>query len=778
MLTALLLSTASIVQAAPVPAPRVPSPSAPGQGKWVLLEAALSMAVSRGDVGGVVAVVKQDGMHGYRGHYGNASIDGMAMEDSTVFDLASLTKIVGTATSVMKLVDQGRVDLASPVARYLPEWGAGGKENITVEHLLLHQGALIPDNPIGDYENGPEVAWKNICALEPRAEAGTTFKYTDVGFITLGKLVEVVDGRTLDVFAAEEIFGPLGMVDTTFNPGPELAKRCAPTEKRDGEWMKGVVHDPRAYRMGGVTGHAGLFSTASDLSRWCEMIIGLGETSVGGKKVRILSEETVTNMTRPRWLKDRTGGRGLGFDFDSRYSSPRGTLMPRGTTFGHTGFTGTALWIDPVAKAHYVLLTNRVHPDGKGSVTPLRRAVADAVSMTLRLATVPEEYGCVTGVDMLGSPYPRRLDGRKVGLITNSTGRTQLGRRTIDVIHEGPNVELVRIFSPEHGLFAKLEGSVGDATDEATGLPVFSLYGDTRKPTPEMLDGLDTLVFDIQDVGVRYYTYISTLGLAMEACAENGVKMVVLDRPNPITGVRVSGPLCDEDRLSFIGWRPMPVTHGMTVGEIARMFQKEWGGIDCDLEVVKMSGYRRTMWWEDTAQPWINPSPNMRNPTQAVLYPCVGLLEGTNLSVGRGTDEPFELFGAPWIGQREDGSWGMGAAKLARALNGAALPGLAFTAIEFTPDASKFKGELCHGVHVTVTDRDAVRPVESGLAIIWILNRLDGRSLDLAKTDTRLMSRTTWEALVTSSDWRGIAATWADDVAGFLRRREPYLLYD
>lgn len=767
MLTLFLLS-APLACAPQEPVPQQTLDHGGRDARWGALDDILERAVEAGSVPGAVCLVSKGGTTEYEAAVGNASVEGRPMELDTVFDLASLTKVVATATSVMILVDRGEVELGAPVARYLPAFGQNGKQNITVEHLLLHQGALIPDNPIADYEDGPDVAWEKICALKPRAEPGTTFTYTDVGFITLGKLVETLSGKSLDRFAREEIFEPLGMSDTTFVPGEHLRERAAPTEKRDDAWMRGVVHDPRAHLMNGVAGHAGLFSTAQDLAVWCEMMLDGGSMDSGGKRVQILSERAVAEMTRPRWLANGTGGRALGFDVDTGYSSPRGALFPRGRSFGHTGFTGTCLWIDPEHDVFYVLLTNRVHPDGKGSVTPLRRAASNEIARVLGVVDLPMADAVATGVDVLQSSGCAALDGMRVGVITNTTGRTLDGERTIDVIHGAENVELVRIFSPEHGLYAKLEGSVGDATDDATGLPVFSLYGETRKPTKEMLDGLDAVVFDIQDVGVRYYTYISTLGLAMEACAEHGVRVVVLDRPNPITGERVAGPRCDEDRLSFIAWRPMPVTHGMTVGEIAQMFNEEWGGIGVDLEVVPMEGWERSMWFEDTCQIWVNPSPNMRNPTQAVLYPCIGLLEGMNLSVGRGTDEPFERFGAPWV----DGP------KLAAALHGAEIPGLDFTPIDFTPDASKFEGELCQGVHVTVRDREKLRPVEAGLAVVWVLNRLDGRNVELATADHRLMSRETWRAAVTAEDWREIAASWADDVRSFREQREPYLIYE
>lgn len=725
--------------------------------------AAIEASIAAGELPGAVLLIGQGDDVLVREAFGRRAVApaAEAMTVDTVFDLASLTKVVATATSVMRLVDRGQVDLSAPVAQYLPAFGANGKGGVTVEHLLLHQGGLIPDNALRDYEDGPALAWERICALEPRSAPGEKFAYTDVGYIVLGELVRAVSGRPLDVFAREEVFTPLAMRDTTFVPGADLARRAAPTEQREGRWMRGEVHDPRAYLLDGVAGHAGLFSTADDLSRYCRAILAGG--ALDGQ--RVLSAATTRDMTRPRWLANRTNGRALGFDVDTGYSGPRGARFPRGASFGHTGFTGTCFWLDPESRAYFILLTNAVHPDGKGKALALRRKVADAVGAHFHPA--PALRGVRTGIDVLAAEDCARLAGKRVGLITNITGRARDRRRTIDVLHASPNVQLVRLFSPEHGLFAALEGGVANAVDEATGLPVFSLYGETRKPTAEMLAGLDAVLFDIQDVGVRYYTYPSTLGLTMEACAEHGVEVIVLDRPNPITGARVDGPLIDADRLSFIGWRPLPVAHGLTVGELARMFQKEWGGIACDLQVVALEGWRRGMWWEDTGLTWINPSPNMRNPTQAVLYPCIGLLEGANLSVGRGTDEPFERIGAPWI----DG------ALLASALNETRLAGLAFSPLEFTPTTSKFEGELCQGVEVTVVDRAALRPVEAGLAIAWHLNRLFSADFELAAADTRLISRTTWEALATTRDWRTLAATWADDVAAFHKQREPYLLY-
>jgi uncharacterized protein YbbC (DUF1343 family)/CubicO group peptidase (beta-lactamase class C family) len=730
---------------------------------------AIEASIAAREIPGAILVVGRGDDVLHRAAYGSRAVQPAVepMTLDTVFDLASLSKVVATATSVMKLVEAGKVSLDAPVARYLPAFGANGKDGITVEQLLLHQGGLIPDNALGDYEDGPALAWERICALGVKSKPGEKVTYTDVGYIVLAELVRAVDGRALDVFAREELFAPLGMTDTTFLPSATTAARAAPTEQRDGRWMRGEVHDPRAHLLGGVAGHAGLFSTADDIGRYCRAILAGGV--LDGR--RVLAEATVRDMTRPRWLKNRKDARALGFDVDTGFSGPRGARFPRGVSFGHTGFTGTCFWLDPETEAYFVLLTNRVHPDGKGDVGSLRRRVSDALGAYFH--PLPEVHTVLTGIDVLAAEDCRRLAGKKVGLITNVTGRTRDGRRTIDVLHKSQNVTLVRLFSPEHGLYAALEGDVGDAKDEATGLPVVSLYGDTRKPTKEMLAGLDALIFDIQDVGVRYYTYVSTLGLAMEACAEHDVEVIVLDRPNPITGTRVAGPRIDADRLSFIGWRPMPVAHGMTVGELALMFQREWGAIACALEVVQLEGWRRDMWWEDTGLPWINPSPNMRNPTQAVLYPCIGLLEGSNLSVGRGTDEPFERFGAPWI----DGVLLASTLNTSRAQERSPLAGLAFTPIEFTPTAAKFEKELCRGVQITVVDRDALRPVEAGLALVWHLNRLFGKEFDLAAADTRLISRATWEALIAARDPRELATTWAADEVSFRAQRTPYLLY-
>ena len=740
-------------------------------------------AVAEGLIPGAVLLIGRGESVLYSAAIGERA-PGVPMTLDTVFDVASLTKSVATGASIARLMQTGQLAAKGRVDELMAElvpqgFGAEGKP-VTVEHLLLHTSGLAPANAMDDYGGSGdplETAIRAFAARPLRSAPGDAFVYSDLGYLLLGKIIERVSGEPLNVFAEREVFHPLGMDDTSF--GPIEDERVARTAATEPGVPLGVVHDPRARAVRGAAGHAGVFSTGHDLGRFCALMSGaLGHESPS------LDGDTVALVTRPHFVPspvrdvEKLGGeraanhgmaRAYGLDVATPYSSPRGSLFPRFRSFGHTGFTGPCYWIDGTTDVWYVLMASRLQVKGRApSLSALRRATADAVARATGVYTSPRVPTVLTGIDVLEAEDCARLKGKRVGLITNATGVTARGKRTIDVLHESANAELVRLFTPEHGLFAAMEGKIGDGFEGATGLPVFSLYGATRQPTPEMLEGLDAVVFDIQDVGVRYYTYPSTLGLTMEACAAAGVEVIVLDRPNPITGLRVSGPRADEDRLSFIGWRPLPLTHGMTIGELGRMFNAEWGAIGCALEVVKMEGWSRAMWWEETGVPWVNPSPNMRNPTQAVLYPCVGLLEGSNLSVGRGTDEPFELFGAPWIDGR----------RLVDALRAAALPGLQFASITFTPKASKFAGELCGGVHITIVDRNAFRPVEAAMAIMWNLNDLFGDDFNAARGDSRLLSNETFTALMAAEHWRDVPPSWADDVTSFLVQRAPYLLYE
>ena len=759
-------------------APRAPAAIDPA--RLARIDAAVESAIADGQLPGAVVLVSHRGETIYHKAFGQRAVDPVAepMTLDTIFDLASLTKVVATTTSVMILVEEGRVRLRDPVARHLPGFGRHDKDGITVADLLSHVSGLRPDLPLEEEFDGYNVAIERAIDEIPVAAPRTEFIYSDINFFVLGEIVARVSESSLDTFARERLFEPLGMRDTTFLPPPRLRSRIAPTERctplgwpcgtAEGTMLRGTVHDPTARRMGGVAGHAGLFSTAKDLARFAEMLLGGG--AVEG--TRVLAPLTVARMTTPATPPNMGDRRGLGWDIDSRYSANRGDLFSHGS-FGHTGFTGTSIWIDPPTETAVIFLSNRVHPDGEGNVTALRGWVATlaaaattGVSPAARVVTDGRVVN--TGVDVLRGVSFARLQDARVGLLTNQTGRAHDGVSTIDLLHEAPDVHLLALFSPEHGIRGTLDAAVPNSRDQTTGLPIYSLYGSTRRPTPAMLNGLDTIVVDLQDAGARFYTYATTMAYMLEAAADLGLRVVVLDRPNPVTGATVEGPRLDdaEEVRGFTGYFSMPVRHGMTVGELARLFNGE-REIGAQLEVVPLDGWRRELWFDQTGIAWVNPSPNLRSVTQATLYPGIGSIEGTNLSVGRGTETPFEQLGAPWI----DGN------QVAAALNRRGLPGVRFYPVSFTPVSSKYAGEMCAGVFLIVTNRDLLRPVRTGLEIAAALYRLYPASFDIDAAVRLLGSRDAIERVKAGEDPAVIAAGWTDGENAWRQLREPYLLY-
>jgi uncharacterized protein YbbC (DUF1343 family)/CubicO group peptidase (beta-lactamase class C family) len=759
-----LLLLARPVSAADVPLPDA-RPQAVGMDPERLdrIDAVVRQAIERGELPGAVVVVAHRGHVVFRKAYGDRSREPVVtpMTVDTVFDVASLTKSVATAPSVLVLLEQGRLCLSDRVSRYRPAFAQNRKGAITIEQLLLHTSGLVADNPEADYRDGKARALERIDELTPVAAPGTRFIYSDVNYIVLGKFVEQLAGMPLDRFAQEHFYRPLGMSDTGFRPQGRKKERAAPTEQRDGHWMVGEVHDPRAYLLGGVAGHAGLFSTADDLAVFAQMLLDGG--TYHGR--RVLRPVAVRTMTAPRPVPG--GLRALGWDVQTGFSRNRGELFTPGQGFGHTGFTGTSLWLDPDSQTVVVFLSNRVHPHGKGNVTRLRGQVATIVAAALN--DPPRRRGNAaveTGIDVLVRERFARLKGRRIGLITNHTGRDREGRSTIDLLHKAEGLTLVALFSPEHGLRGVADARVADGRDEATGLPVYSLYGERRKPTAETLRDIDTLVYDIQDAGCRFYTYITTLGLVLEAAAEHGKMVVVLDRPNPIGGLAVEGPMLDPGRESFTAYHRLPVRHGLTIGELARLFKAE-RRLGADLEVVRMEGWRRGDLYDATGLPWVNPSPNLHGLTAALLYPGVGLLETTNVSVGRGTERPFEWVGAPWI----DGG------RLAEALAEEYVPGVRFLPRTLKPTASAHRGQECGGVQILVTDWSAFRPLATGLAIACALHRLYPKEWQSERYDSLLGHRATWEAVRRGVPWPEIERSWRVDLERFRAVRRAYLLY-
>jgi uncharacterized protein YbbC (DUF1343 family)/CubicO group peptidase (beta-lactamase class C family) len=748
------------------------------------IDRVIEEALAAGQMPGAVAWIGQNGTILHRKAYGQRSLTPAAepMTLDTVFDAASLTKVVATTASMMRLVEQGKVRLGDRVTVYLPEFQKG-KSEITVRMLLTHFSGLRPDVDLEPAWSGYETGVRLAAIDKPVAAPGERFIYSDINFVLLGEMVRRITGKPLDQFAREEIFLPLGMSESQFNPPAGLRPRIAPTEHypKMAAPLRGVVHDPTARYMNGVAGHAGLFTTAADLARFARMLLGKGE--LDGK--RYFSPLTVAKFTQPQTPADQPVLRGLGFDMDSQFSANRGELFPLGS-FGHTGFTGTSLWVDPGTGAYVILLTNSVHPMRRPPVTALRAKVATIAAAALGV-DVPgailngynESMGGVrravartgvveTGLDVLVKEKFARLQGKRVGLVTNHTGITRDGKRNIDEM-VAAGVKLTAILAPEHGIFGTEDHEeIGDSVDPATKVKVWSLYKDpNRRPSAEMLATVDVMVFDIADVGARFYTYISTLRNVMEETGKRNMPLIVLDRPNPINGVKVEGPVLTPGSESFVGIHTLAQRHGMTTGEIARMFQAEFG-IKAPVEVVAMRGWQRGDWLDATGQIWVDPSPNMRSLNAALLFPGVGMIEYCrNYSVGRGTDAPFEQIGAAFI----DGP------KLAAYLNGRRIPGVRVYATRFKPNASNLKDQVIGGVRFVITDREQFGSTRLGLEVAVALQKLYPGKLDYTLNKKLIGNPETMRMIVAGEDPRVIQDQQAAELEAFLARRAKFLMY-
>jgi len=759
------------------------------------LDRAMQTAIRDGMIPGGVLIVGHQGRIVHRKAYGARAVlparESMTLD--TIFDIASLTKVAATTPAIMKLFEQGKIRMTDPVTAYLPEF-QGGHSEITVRDLMTHFSGLRPDLDLeparfGYETSGYDAGIRRALIDKPTGPAGTRFVYSDINFILLGEIVRRLSGQPLDEFARDQIFEPLGMHETMFRPPTSLRARIAPTEVDPATKIpiRGVVHDPTARSMGGVAGHAGVFSTADDLAKYAEMLLADGEAN----GVRIFSPLTIQRFSAPNSPPDQPVLRGLGWDIDSPYSSPRGELFPIGS-YGHTGFTGTSMWLDPASHTYIILLTNSVHLSAGRNINPIRamvatiaadvlgsdRAPADPLSVTrapyetLEAAGVRRmtaaNHDVLTGLDVLEAEKFAPLKGKRVGLITNQTGLTRVGKRNIDAMRDA-GVNIAAVFSPEHGITGKDDRpDIADARDESTGLAVRSLYVNGRnRPTREMLRDIDALVFDIQDAGARFYTYSCTMLYALEEASKARLPFFVLDRPNPITGAHVEGPALDANLESFTGCFPMPVRHGLTLGELATMAnaERKW---NADLHVVKMQNWKRGDWFDSTGLTWIDPSPNLRGLNAAALYDGLALLEASpNYSVGRGTDAPFEQVGADWIRGSE----------LAQFLNARFIPGVRAYATRFQPASGPFAGKTIEGVRFVILNREQFDSVELGLDLAYALQKLYPGKINFEACRFLIGNRETIDALKAGREPREIEDRAARDTRAFEDRRRPYLLY-
>ncbi len=806
-LAAALVASSLAVAQSPATIPPTPAPLS-----FAPIDTIVNDAIAHNELPGAVVIIGHGGQIVFHRAYGMRSLEptGEAMTEDTIFDMASLTKDLVTATAVMQLYEQDKIRIDDPVAHYTAEFGANGKQDITIRQCLTHYSGLAPDLDLTGPWHGREEGLRRLFESAPVAPPGVVFRYSDENFIALGALVERVSGMPLEVYAQRNIVAPLGLADSGYLPPTEKRSRIAPTQyvtadgtlSNTGTMLQGVVHDPTARRMDGVAGHAGFFSTAADVSIYAQALL---DRLAGRPSSFPLNQLTLAKMTEPEQPATGTALRGFGWDIDSAFSSNRGTLFPVGS-FGHTGFTGTSLWIDPQSDSYVIILSNAVHPAGGGHTVVLRSRIADTAAQAIGIRmqesgqltqltgyneslTGARRWGArngdvMTGIDVLESEkfltlqaLAKKHGGHlRMGLLTNQSGLDREGRRTIDVLASDahaadPSLTLTTLFNPEHGIQGSQDQpDISNATDAATSLPVISLYGlkdEQRRPSPESLSQLDAVVIDLQDAGVRYWTYEAAMGYFLEAAAKSAIDVVVLDRPDPVTGSFVQGPLSDIGSDSYTNYMPLPVRHGMTFGELARYFNGE-RHINAALTVVKMQGWQRGDWFDSTGLTWINPSPNLRSQRAAELYTGLGLIETSNISVGRGTDTPFELLGAPWIDART----------FARTLNARLLPGVRFVPANFTPAAPyPYAGQLCHGVSLMVLDRNALDGPELGLEIASALWKLYPNDYKLDQIDHLLVNKSVLEALRSGEDPQRIAGDWRLELEAFMQRRAAYLEY-
>lgn len=720
------------------------------------IDTVVEQAIARRELPGCVVAIGNRAGDVYTRAYGERTA-GEPMTVDTLFDLASLTKPLVTASAVALLVERGVLSLDQPAADVLPELNTSDKRAITIRQLLLHTSGLPSVGPLSLLEAGVTQARARIAAMPLTNAPGRVFDYSDLGYILLGEVIARRTGEPLDRFVARSLFEPLRMRDTHYFVAASDVARTAPTEQRDDAGIRGVVDDPRAYRLGGVAGNAGLFSTANDVARFARMLLGEGELD----GVRALRRESVASMAKP--VRIGSVQRTLGWDVASPYALGRATTFSR-AAFGHGGYTGTSLWIDPEHDLYVVILSNRVHSGPLGTLHPLASSVAD---LAVRALTAPLASRVVLGIDLLRQEAYARVRGRKVALLTHDAARDSRGKSTLELLSSAPRVTLLSVLTPEHGLSGRHEGKVQD--QRYRGLTVHSLFGKTRRPSPQMLSGADLVVIDLVDVGTRFYTYMATVLATLEVAAELDLPVLLLDRPNPIDGVHVEGPLSEPTFVSFVNYHPLPLRHGMTAGELAG-FLIAAKGLRTRLSVVRVEGWLRERWSGDEAtsrSTWRSPSPNLGTPEQALLYPATALVEGTNVSVGRGTERAFRVVGAPFI----DGP------ELVSALRAEELAGVHVAATRFRPSVGPYAGKLLPGIELTVVDAASFSAARTGLGLIRALRSLFVPAWDSTRLPLMVANRQTLEGLARGLSTRDLEAGWQSELARFVEQRKHSLLY-
>ena len=673
-------------------------------------------------------------------------------ELDTLYDLASLTKVIATTTSILLLRERGALDLDQPVSELVP---VPAFRKFTVRHLLTHTAGL-PSHKIWYKEiTSLDEAVQRIGELDLGWAPGTRRNYSDLGFMLLGKVVEMAGRDSLDAFAHDNIFAPLGMEKTRFKPPAAWRSQCAATEKCAwrGKIMQGEVHDENAYAMGGVSGHAGLFAPAGDLALFCRALL----------EGKLLKPDTVREMTDMTAVPTYPW-QVIGWQIDPWASGSQGYLPAR-RAIGHTGWTGTCLWSDLDTGYFAILLSNTPHPDReKRDNRALRQTFYDVVSRTY----FPGSTNAHSGLDRMLWDYYQPLKGKRVALLANRGAVDETGRSILDVMALEPEVGLVRLFSPEHGFSGQAEAGEHVGSQRAP-VPVVSLYGDQKSPTPDQLKGVDLFVVDLPDIGARYYTYMATMKACMEACAKAGVPVHVLDRPNPLGGTVLEGPVATQ-LGSLVCCAPIPIRHGMTLGELALFFKESDRAIGkVTLTISGLDSWPRGMAAPQYSLPWVAPSPNIPDFTSALLYIGMCLFEGVNLNEGRGTETPFQVVGAPWLS----------AAAVIHSLDCEEHTGCTLEATAYTPrsipgksTSPVYMGEECHGIRIWVDDPAAARPFTLAYGLLRAINRQHRGQLDWkSHFDTLAGGESVRTAIQSGVATAAYVATLAGELARFDRAR-------
>jgi len=746
------------------------------------IDTLVQKAIATHQIPGAVVIIGNQEKIVFHKAYGNRSLESAhkpaiePMTEDTIFDMASLTKCLATATALMQLYDQHLFSFDDPVAKYIPAFAANGKQAVTIRELATHYSGLPADLDLKTDWYGKQAAFALADASPLQSAPGAAFRYSDINYIVLQQLIETLTGDTLDHYTLTHIYQPLGMTHTRFLPPAAWIPQIAPTQyDENGIMLRGIVHDPTARRMGGVAGDAGLFSTAADVSIYAQALLDQLASRPGNFP---LAQPALAFMTTPQQPTEKKDLRGIGWDIDTDFSSTRGVRFPIGS-FGHTGFTGTSLWMDLASDTYVIILTNRVHPNGGVSINKLRSDIATAAADAMHY----QKQAVLTGIDSLEADrftqletIAERHNGHlRLGLLTNQTGLDSQGRRTIDILNTDAakavsGLKLTTLFSPEHGIAGALDTKdVSSTIDAASRLPVVSLYGATdaqKRPSLDALKDLDAVVIDLQDAGTHFYTYESVTGYFLEAAAQAHIEIILLDRPALLASA-VQGPVSDPGLESYVNYMPLPARHGLTLGELAQYINGE-KKLNAQLTIIPAVNYHRSEWFDETGLPWTNPSPNLRTLTAATLYPGVAFFDFTNVSVGRGSEHPFEQIGATFINGPQ----------LAAYLNARSIPGVTFAATTFTADKPyPCNAAPCQGVRITLTDRNALDSPELGLELVSAVQHLYPEKFKLDKTMTIIANAATLAALHRGDDPRSIAAAWQPALADFRKRAQAYELY-